>query len=154
MTKTKKSFMLAGGILGIVEASCLILSAISIFFTLMYGEVDPEILMSIMEAEEIISAFTPEEMEMMFEMMGTILLVASIVMLIMGALILTFSILVLNQRKNTKSKKGAVITLLVLSVLNGDLLIAGFMIVVLCLKDKTPQELVEQQIQINNQNNF
>ncbi len=146
MTDTKKSFLTAGAILGIVEASVMILTGIIMFCCI--GLVDEQFITTMLEAEkEATVALTSSEMSFAITAMRVAFVAMGTFIMAMSAAMLVFSILVLKNKNKGIYKKGFVITLLVLSVINGNILTAAFMIVTLCLKDKTAAEIVEENIQ-------
>ena len=145
MNGTKKAFLLAGSILGIVEAASLIMMALSLFS--MLGTIDVETVRLILEEEAIL--FTDIELAQIAELSNTIIVVMSAYILGISVSMLVLSIVVLNQRNKGVSKKGCIIALLVISILSANIITAAFMIVALCFKDKTAAEIVEEHMQKN-----
>ena len=144
MTSTKKGLMLAGSIVGIVEAAVMILMSIIIFASI--GMVNEEFILATLEAESSAVTFTPEEMMATISLTKTLLGIMGAYVLIMSAVMLALSIVVMAQRRKGVSKKGTIIALIVISALNANLVTAGFMIACLCIKDKTPQQIVEENM--------
>jgi len=140
MTKTKKSFLMAGSIIGIVEASCMFF--VGLLFILMMSIVDGIDLSLIVG--EASAEMTVTELETLITMLRWIYGVAGGFMLLIAPFMLTTSIIVLSQRKRAVAKKGPIIVLLVLAVLTTNLIIAGFMIACLCIPNKKPIEIVEE----------
>ncbi len=132
MTKTKKGFMIAGGVLGIISSTLIILCGALLFMCI--GYVNVAMLEEILAQDSI--AFTSEELSQFVTLFKQFFTVSGITLLAFGAVNLVFSILVIVNAAKGNCKKGSVITLLVLSVLTGNILTAAFMIVVLCLKNK------------------
>ena len=145
MNGTKKAFLLAGSILGIVEAASLIMMALSLFS--MLGTIDVETVRLILEEEAIL--FTDIELAHIAELSNTIIALMSAYILGISVSMLVLSIVVLNQRNKGFSKKGCIIALLVISILSANIITAAFMIVALCFKDKTAAEIVEEHMQKN-----
>lgn len=145
MNGTKKAFLLAGSILGIVEAASLIMMALSLFS--MLGTIDVETVRLILEEEAIL--FTDIELAQIAELSNTIIALMSAYILGISVSMLVLSIVVLNQRNKGVSKKGCIIALLVISILSANIITAAFMIVALCFKDKTAAEIVEEHMQKN-----
>jgi len=145
MNSCKKAFLLAGTILGIIEAASMILIAISLFSLI--GSMDAETVAIILEEEAMF--YSNAELVAIADLMNTIFAVMAAYITGMSIAMLVLSIVVLNQRNKGVSKKGTIIALLVISILNGNILTASFMIVALCIKDKTAQEIVEEHMQNN-----
>ena len=146
MNGTKKAFLLAGSILGIIEAASMILIAISLFSVV--GSIDVNAVITLLEEEAML--YSDVELAAIAELTNTIIAIMSAYMAGMSVAMLVLSIIVLKQRNKGVSKKGTIIALLVISILNANILTAAFMIVALCLKDKTAQEIVEEHMVNNN----
>ena len=145
MNSTKKAFLLAGSILGIVEAASLMLLALSLFF--MFGTIDIETVRLILEEEAIL--LSDIELAQIAEISNMLIVVMAAYILGISVSMLVLSIVVLKQRNKGVSRKGCIIALLVISILCANVLTAAFMIVALCLKDKTAAEIVEEHM-VNN----
>lgn len=146
MNGTKKAFLLAGSILGIIEAASMILIAISLFSVV--GSIDVNAVITLLEEEAML--YSDVELAAIAELTNTIIAIMSAYIAGMSVAMLVLSIIVLKQRNKGVSKKGTIIALLVISILNANILTAAFMIVALCLKDKTAQEIVEEHMVNNN----
>ncbi len=163
MSKTKKGLMLAGAILGIVLASLMILGGVICvgamnvvdeqFVTKIFDE-DPEyVLVPGANEGEYTYVYTPtngvadpsmdidnKEVSMIVKISKVTLGVGGIVVLALAVCSLVSSIQVLKSANKGVTKKGPVITLLVFSALLGNLVTMGFMIAVLCMRDKRAED--------------
>ena len=145
MNGTKKAFLLAGSILGIVEAASLIMMALSLFSLI--GTIDVEAVRLLLEEEAVL--FTEMELVQITELVNVIIPAMAIYITGISVSMLVLSVVVLKQRNKGVSKKGCIIALLVISILSANIITAAFMIVALCLKDKTAAEIVEEHMQRN-----
>lgn len=146
MTNTKKSFMSAGAILGIVTASFMILASIVCFYATTF--VDVQFIIETLEEEAV--GYKTEEIKFLVDTTKTVLVVMGVFILGLAIAMLSLSIMVQTQTKKLTTKKGSIIALLVICCIAGNILTAAFMIVVLCLKDKTAEQLVEENMPKNN----
>lgn len=156
MSGTKKGFLKAGSILGIVVASLLMLASVVVFSSIAmvseefildsyslepnynyYEEADGSYWIEYTEDGQEITV-SDEEIEIVTDLARTTMIVIGAIFLGFAVAMLVMSIIVLKGANREQSKKGAIITLLVLSALIGNVLIMAFMIVALCLKDKKP----------------
>ena len=169
MNTTKRGFLKAGAILGIIAAAFSILSGLGMFSV--DGVVTEDIIKEIYSTEmgykltETNEGYTIEFTEdgetvtITSEQIQNVLEIAKVVMIVLGVIIigvsvamLTISILILKRLKNRTVHKGLIITLLVLGALMSSLLIVGFMIVALCIKDKVATLENIEEIAKENQN--
>lgn len=169
MNSTKRGFLKAGAILGIIAASFSILSGLGMFSV--DGVVTEDIIKEIYSTEtgykltETNEGYTIEFTEdgetvtITSEQIQNVLEIAKVVMIVLGVIIigvsvamLTISILILKRLKNRTVHKGLIITLLVLGALMSSVLIVGFMIAALCIKDKVATLSNIEEIAQENQN--
>lgn len=169
MNSTKRGFLKAGAILGIIAAAFSILSGLGMFSV--DGVVTEDIIKEIYSTEtgykltETNEGYTIEFTEdgetvtITSEQIQNVLEIAKVVMIVLGVIIigvsvamLVISILILKRLKNRTVHKGLIITLLVLGALMSSLLIVGFMIVALCIKDKVATLENIEEIAKENQN--
>ncbi len=147
MNNTKKGFMYAGGILGIIAAvSCIILGVIALIAT---SVIDFNFVNELI-AEMNATATTAEELIVLTEaQIHTVVRISRVITVLIGLFTLGLGIanLVLSKKviklgAVCSNKKGAVIALLVLSVLIGNLITMAFMITALCLRfeEQKPNE--------------
>ena len=143
MNNTKKGFITAATIIGIIEAASLIF--IGLILLISFKSIDAEMILSILAAEEEL-ILTDAEISFILSFSKIFMVIFSIYSIVMGAAMLTLSILVLKNKNKGVFKKGLAIALLVISVLNGNMLSTAFIIVALCIKDKTAAEIVEENM--------
>lgn len=162
MTKTKKGFLKAGAILGIIIAALVgvwgmicfagqsIVTRDLVVQTYLECEkneytpienFDGSITYKVVKDGQIkeISSADADALVSMTKAIITAMGIYSVALAIASVVI---SILVLINACTDKCKYGYVITLLILSLLSFNLITAAFMIVVLCLKNKQKQEPV------------
>lgn len=157
MTKTKKGFLKAGSIISIIAA---VLSALmSFIFIAAANMIDEKFILETYETEIgytyveesdggyyieyyededdlHATTVTDDEIQLIVTASKTILIVLTVFVLGLSVAEFVIAILILNKLSKNESKKGLIITLLVLSILSGTMLTTAFMIVALCLKDK------------------
>ncbi len=161
MNRTKKGFLTAGGIISIVLASLCLLEGLVMFTgkTLVTEDFVKEMFNSDssytyfeddLTTDEVgdyyfeyteqgtVYKITKAEIKGIVNIASTILTVVCVILIALAVANLIFAIFVLKGSHRNNCKKGFIITLLVLSVLSGNLLTMAFMIVALCIKD-TPQ---------------
>lgn len=160
MSSTKKGFIKAGSILAIVASSFVIL--FSFIFVLAGFSVNEDFVIETYKTEPgyqyveeldggyyieynesegsgwVTQTVTDDEIQLIVTVTRVILFTISAFCLGLAVAEMVISIIMLNKLKNNESKKGLIITLLVLSLLVGGIITTSFMIVALCLKDKKP----------------
>lgn len=128
MNKTKKGFLIAGGILAVIGA------ALSIILSLVIQSLDIEAIRELFVEE--IAEMTPEEAETMLLFIKELIGGVSIFTIAFSVVNLVLGILIIVKTKNETISKGLIITELVFSILGSGTLTMIFMIVALCLKDE------------------
>ncbi len=168
MSGVKKSFMLAGGIISIIATVVMFFAGLIMIGA--SGMVNEKIVCSVYEesgytrveeadGESYYYIYTPtdsttttdnesyivtqEDIQAVISIVRTITSAMAVYLLSLAVATLVFAILVIKHSSNNSDKKFAIITLLVLSVLIGNLLTVAFMIVALCIKNKS-KEVVEE----------
>lgn len=136
MKSTKRKFMIAGGILGII------FSALSLINQLTTD------IASLVRGDYLTTEVIGLTGTYLFQMPTLIISLVSESLLYVAVLVLSIIVITMSSKKIIK--KGPIIALLVMSVLTGNLICMAFMIVVLCLKDKVKTE--SNQDDNNNEN--
>ncbi len=138
MNKTKKGFMYAGGIIGIVCAVFLIFTALAMLAARSIITVE-FVTDTINQATNMTAAEKTEALAHI----DSIVSISKQVCTVMGIFLtglavanLVLSIKVNKQASEGSNKRGVTIALLVISIISANLLTAAFMIVSLCLKFK------------------
>lgn len=171
MTSTKKGFLKAGAIISIVTA---VLSALMSFVFISaatmineqfiletyeteigytyHEDIDGSYYIEYYEDEDDLlpQTVTEEDIELIATASKTILIVMTVFVLGLSIAEFIFAILILNKLSKNESRKGQIITLLVLSAISGTIVTTAFMIVALCLKDK-PKVTLENVTEIANE---
>ena len=142
ISKTKKSFMLAGGIIGIIVA-CL--SVISGFVLLALKSIDIyDLVIEIINSTGgDASLYSAQELRTIISICQAAYGVLGIFAIGIGIGMLICSIVVIKNSTKGVPAKAATIALLVLSVFSCNVISFAFMIVVLCLKDNPNKVEVE-----------
>ncbi len=135
MNKTKKNFMLAGSILGIVYSAIFILVGIVLIANIKI--INHDFIAQILAEDTTGYTYTDEEISMILNFTKSIYAMISIYLIGISIAQLVISIIVLKQTSANIDKKGLVITLLVISFISSNILIGAFMIVALCLNSKS-----------------
>ncbi len=134
MNKTKKGLLMAGSIIFIIEACMLI--GLGILIVSSAGVLDFKLIEEVLIEEGI--SHTASDINELLEFGKVACVAIGIVMILSAIAIGVVSILLLNKTKRNEYSKGLNITLLVFSILIGDMLVMAFMIAGLAIKDKTP----------------
>ena len=138
MNKTRKTFMLTGAILSIVEAGVLIL-----FFFILFGAsnmVTTGMVSEIIASDPTIGEVAEEELQAMVQLIQMMFNVMAFYVVALAVATIPVAIKVIKNTGN--NNKGAIIALLVLSIFTANNITFAFMIVALWLKNK-PVEVVE-----------
>jgi len=156
MNTTKKSFLKAGAIVAIVMACFTLFSGISIAlsFNLInektiidtityeldadyYEDAEGNYYIEYFEDEDDIrpERIEQEDIKTYTKLAKVFVVVASIVVIGVAIAQYIFGVKILKNLKKNISKKGHIITLLVLSILTNTMVTMAFMIVALCIKD-------------------
>lgn len=157
MSATKKGFLKAGAILGIVFSSIMALFGIIMFSSMdivtedmvknsysieqnytLYEDVDGSYTIEYTDEEGQTIVVSQEEVQLVVKVSKIVLLVIGLIIVGYSVAVMAVSILILKKVNKEVNPKGLTITLLVLSALMSSVLIVSFMIVALCLKDKKP----------------
>lgn len=157
MSATKKGFLKAGAILGIVVSSIMALFGMIMFSSMdivtedmvknsysieqnyaLYEDVDGSYTIEYTDEEGQTIVVSQEEVQLVVKVSKIVLLVIGLLIVGYSVAVMVVSILILKKVNKEVNPKGLTITLLVLSALMGSVLIMVFMIVALCLKDKKP----------------
>lgn len=135
MNKTKRGLLLAGSIIGIVEAvMCVFLGFSVLAFR---GVVDIAFIEEVLvEIEEV--SYTSSDLNELLKLSKIACTVISILLFMYSIALGVISILLLKRTKRGVFAKGLTITMLVLSALISDMLILAFMIASLLIKDEKP----------------
>lgn len=142
MNPTKKSLMIAGGIIAIVVSVLLILTSLVMFLasTMITTTMVEEIFV---ESGQL---YTTADVDLVVRVAKFICTSLGIYFLVVPIVNIIFGSKVIQQSGTYSNKKSNIIVLLVFSLLSGNILTAGFMIASLCLKFN-PQKAVEEQAQ-------
>lgn len=141
MNNTKKGFMYAGGILGIIAAVMAILTGVifliatSVIDFNFVNEIINDMNATATTAEELI-VFTEAQIHTVVRISRVITVLIGLFTLGLGIANLVLSKQVIKLGAMGSNKKGVVIALLVLSVLIGNVVTMAFMITALCLKSE------------------
>ncbi len=161
MTRTKKGFLKAGAIIGIVAAALIGILGMICFagqtivdrdfvvqttFNCKENEYttienfDGSFTYKYVNENGITTELSSKDVDTIVSMAKSLLTTTGVYGVAMAIASVVFSILVLINACTEKCKNGYIITLLVLSLLTCNVLTAAFMIVALCLKDKQKQQ--------------
>lgn len=138
MNKTRKTFMLTGAILSIVEAGVLILVGLILFGA--SNMVTTGMVSEIIASDPTIGEVAEEELQAMVQLIQMMFNVMAFYVVALAIATIPVAIKVMKNTGN--NNKGAIIALLVLSIFTANNITFAFMIVALCLKNK-PVEVVE-----------
>ena len=138
MNKTRKTFMLTGAILSIVEAGVLILVGLILFGA--SNMVTTGMVSEIIASDPTIGEVAEEELQAMVQLIQMMFNVMAFYVVALA--IATIPVAVKVMKNTGNNNKGAIIALLVLSIFTENIITFAFMIVALCLKNK-PVEVVE-----------
>ena len=157
MNKSKKSFLLIGSILTIVASVFAILGGLFCFLVgsmcdedfikQIYIE-DPEYQLTelpddyyfeYMEDGQLMK-ITENDIEFISDIIETITTIAGVVILGTAAVKMGLAIRIIIANSHDKYAKGSVITLLVLSIINGNILEIIFLALAMSTKDKQPED--------------
>lgn len=144
MNNTKKGFMYAGGILGIIASVVAIMTGVIALITT--SVIDFNFVNEVIN-EMNATATTAEEFIVLTEaQINTVVRISRVITVIFGLSALGLGIAnsilsnkVIKLGAAGSNKKGVVIALLVLSVLIGNVVTMAFMITALCLKFDEPK---------------
>ncbi len=179
MTKTKRSFLYAGSILGIIGAAfMLLISAVFFYisplmsedfvFDIYWDDVEnytpldsngdlaetKQDTFSFMD-NKTGDVYAVKDINAVSKLAKTAAITIATFLLAIGAAILIFSILVIRTAVKGSDKKWPIITLLILSAIMGNMLTMAFMIVALCIKNKPPiEEVLNSNNNVNNEDNI
>lgn len=133
MTKTKKTLMVSASVLSIVYASFALILSLILFLSAKVANFDmiKEILL-----QDTTVVYTDAEIQAIASLTRIVLTFGAVASLVIGIVTMIFAIKVLKNSSMQKTKLGSVITLLVFSILSCNLISAGLLIAVLCIKDK------------------
>lgn len=135
MSNTRKAFMKAGAIVGIVMASLLMLEGLGLLMGV--NMVTREFVIDIIIADgDNIANYSEEMIRLIVVTSKVIMVVMSLLVLGIATANLVLSIKVLQYANTENMKKGCVIALLVLSILAGNMITCAFMITTLSLKKR------------------
>ena len=175
MTRTKRTFLYAGWILGILSSIFMLLSGVVFLIgakavitkdlfvesyfedTKNYTAYDAsnQITDNIDEVAYFVSnssqneKFTIKDIETSAKILKTVVIFLGCILVGLGIAEMAFGILVINVAAKGSNKLASIITLLILSAVTGNLLTMAFMIVGLCLKNK-PEITIEPSSQALN----
>ncbi len=164
MRKTKKGMLLAGSIIAIVAALSMLITGFvmlvannivdSNFVYDIYVNdpaytIDEQLDGSFIIYDKVTGEveLDSEDIDMVVDIVKTIFVAAGVVLLVLAAADATLGILILVNTCKNKFKKGLTIGLLVCGVFTGSILVIGFMIAALCIKDKVE---IKDQTKSNN----
>ncbi len=172
MSSTKRAFLKAGAIISIVLAGICILEGILLgtlssmvteksikegyendttTFTLVTDKEDETL-----EPGDYYFTYTVNDKEIKItrgeivaiaNVAKTVLNVFAWITILLSVANIIVAVLVIKDAKRNSNRKASIITLLVLSVLSGNLLTMAFMIVGLCLKNKPENEIIIETTQ-------
>ena len=131
----RRSFMLAGAIIGIICAASLLIMGLSLISSL--DIITFDMVAEILTTEGVIAEFTTDAINSIVKIARIVYVVMGLFVLGLGISGLVLSIKVLKQANANSNKKGCIIALLVISILSGNLVTAAFMITALCLRNIT-----------------
>lgn len=160
MTSTKRKFLKAGAILGII---CSIFAVIAGVGSILIREfVTEENVVNLLKTDQdmhyvenedksyyfaytnedgVEEKLTEEEIELAINVVISGTSKFGIFTIGIGIATFVLSIVLINKTNKNKSSKGATIALLVLSAIQGNMITFAFMIVALCLRDLPPATL-------------
>ena len=157
MRKVKKNMLLVGSILAIIAAVGALIGALGMFFISrvvssdflyeVYSS-DPMYIVTdeadggyiVYDSETGVEVLNSDDMDIVVSVAKVVITAASIFLIIFGASNLTLGILLLIKTCKNKYSKGLNIALLVSAALSGEMLVLGFMIAGLCIKNTNPQD--------------
>ena len=142
MTKTKKGFMLAGGIISIVFGAFIALFGL-LMMTAIKGMITLDFVEEVLINSGMAGQYTTEELEAVVAIYQALCSLIGFFCICLAVGSIVPAIFVVKNACKGVSPKGSIITTLVFSVLAGNIVTIAFMIVTLCLKDK-PAEQPEQ----------
>lgn len=131
MTKTKRGFILAGGIIAIITACILLL--FGFIFLEAATIVNYQFVCQLLENFGELVYYTSQEISLIVDTSRVLLYVISALSFGFGIALLILGIKL--TKMNNKTKNGVIVASLVLGCFV-NLIVTAFMIVVLCLKDK------------------
>ena len=154
MTSTKRGFLKAGAIIGIVAS--VLMSLFSLIFIPVSNYFTEDMMLESYKVEENYNyvetpdgsyyveytfngetiRVTEAEIQMLTKIVKGVFIAITIIVIIQSIPVFVLSIIMLNKLKKNSVSKGLIIALLVLSIISSNVLIMAFMIVALCLKDK------------------
>lgn len=139
MNKTRKTFMLTGAILSIVEAGVLILVGLILFGA--SNMVTTGMVSEIIASDPTIGEVAEEELQAMVQLIQMMFNVMAFYVVALAVATIPVAVKVMKNTGN--NNKGAIIALLVLSIFTENIITFAFMIVALCLKNK-PVEMIDE----------
>ena len=128
MNKTKKGFLIAGGILAIIGAVFAIITGFSIA-----GLTIESIREGLLENAMY---YTEEEFESYVALVYNLVQIVGYLTIVLSIINLVLGLLILVRTSNETITKKIIITELVFAILGGGMLTMAFMIAALCIKDK------------------
>ena len=134
----KQVFAKVGAIIGIVAAALLMFGGVCA--VLASRAFTAEFVMQALAEEGMYGQYYTDQLDLILTIAKGLYIVIGLYLVSMGIAQLVLSIKVLKQANANKLTKGSVIVLLVLSALTGNLVVMGFMITTLCLRDKVTVE--------------